>query len=137
MDERSMSFVQELSSCSFHFHQVLRHYAFILTFTNAWRMRQIQEKMTAPANTWFKESEENAPKGHKTSNSPVKNLVDVRRWLCGRTFIGCLHVLREGLRPYVLRSPGRTGIDSLTDNEWKVKESLNGNCTKNDFLCSI
>ena len=63
------------------------------------------------------ESEQMKAKGYRTSISPVKKPMDVRPWLCGRTFKGCLHVRREGLRTYVHRVPGRTSKEPLNRTE--------------------
>ena len=63
------------------------------------------------------ESEQMKAKGYRTSISPAKKPMDVRPWLCGRTFKGCLHVRREGLRTYVQRVPGRTSKEPLNRAE--------------------
>ena len=60
------------------------------------------------ANTRFSESEKIAPIRYKTSNSPAKNSLDLRRWLWRRTFKGCQHVRCEGMRTYDQAVPGRT-----------------------------
>ena len=63
------------------------------------------------------ESEQMKAKGYRTSISPAQKPMDVRPWLCGRTFKGCLHVRREGLRTYVQRVPGRTSKEPLNRAE--------------------
>ena len=63
------------------------------------------------------ESEQMKAKGYRTSIAPAKKTMDVRPWLCGLTFKGCLHVRREGLRTYVQRVPGRTCKEPLNRAE--------------------
>ena len=63
------------------------------------------------------ESDQMKAKDYRTSISPAKKPMDVRPWLCGRTFKGCLHVRREGLRTYVHRWPGRTCKEPLNGTE--------------------
>ena len=83
------------------------------------------------------ESEQMKAKGYRMSISPAKKPMDVRPWLCGRTFKGCLHVRREGLRTYVQRVPGRTSKEPLNRAERNWTISLMKYCTKGAFLCSV
>ena len=83
------------------------------------------------------ESEQMKAKGYRTSISPAKKTMDVRPWLCGRTFKGCLHVRREGLRTYVQRVPGRTSKEPLNRAERNWTICFMKYCTKDALLCSI
>ena len=76
-------------------------------------------------------------KGYRTSISPAKKTMDVRPWLCGRTFKGCLHVRREGLRTYVQRVPGRTSKEPLNRAERNWTICLMKYCTKDALLCGV
>ena len=90
-------------------------FAFILTFTHALRMWQNQSWLTITENTRFSESEEMAPKRHKTSNSPVNNL-----WTYG---VGSVDVRPEGVSTYGVRGWGRTSrgcLDVRARNLWTV-----------------
>ena len=75
------------------------------------------------------ESEQMKAKGYRTSISPAKKTMDVRPWLCGRTFKGCLHVRREGLRTYVqgIFDPCRTELNDL----------LNEILHKRRYFCAV
>ena len=74
------------------------------------------------------ESDQMKAKDYRTSISPAKKPMDVRPWLCGRTFKGCLHVRREGLRTYVQRVPGRTSKEPLK----RAGRNWTNRSTKND-----
>ena len=63
--------------------------------------------------------------------------MDVRRWPCGRTFKGCLHVRRKVVRTYDHRVSGRTSIGALNDEEWKVNEPFSKSCTNSILLCRV
>ena len=80
------------------------------------------------------ESEQMKAKDYRTSISPAKKPMDVRPWLCGRTFKGCLHVRCEGLRTYVQRLPGRTSKEPLNRAERNRTICLTKYCTKDAFF---
>ena len=83
------------------------------------------------------ESDQMKAKDYRTSISPANKPMDVRPWLCGRTFKGCLHVRREGLRTYVQRVPGRTSKEPLNRAERNWTICLMKYCTKDALLCGI